>query len=84
MDICQSGKFTLLKSFQSTFGRSDENGCVGCVVLLSFKKFVSDESGATVVEYGLIATFVAIAVIGALQGLGGALVATFTMIGAAM
>jgi pilus assembly protein Flp/PilA len=84
MDICQSGKFTLLKSFQSSFGRSDENGCVGCVVLLSFKKFVSDESGATVVEYGLIVTFVAIAVIGALQGLGGALVATFTLIGAAM
>lgn len=47
-------------------------------------KFVSDESGATVVEYGLIAALVAIAVIGTLQGLGGALVATFTLIGAAM
>ncbi len=46
-------------------------------------KFVSDESGATVIEYGLITTFVAIALIGTLQGLGGALVATFTLIGAA-
>jgi pilus assembly protein Flp/PilA len=35
-----------------------------------FRKFLADESGATAVEYGLIATGIAIAIIGAVQGVG--------------
>ena len=34
------------------------------------KKFVRDESGATAIEYGLIAALVSVAAIGALQALG--------------
>jgi pilus assembly protein Flp/PilA len=37
------------------------------------KNFVKDESGATAIEYGLIAALVAVAIITALQALGGAL-----------
>ena len=40
-------------------------------------KFVSDESGATAIEYGLIAALIAVAIIGAVTALGGNLEATF-------
>ena len=35
-----------------------------------FKKFIRDESGATAIEYGLIAAGIAIAIITAVQGVG--------------
>lgn len=35
------------------------------------KKFIQDESGATAVEYGLIAGLIAVAIIAALTALGG-------------
>jgi pilus assembly protein Flp/PilA len=35
-----------------------------------FARFVRDESGATAIEYGLIAALVAVAIIGALTTLG--------------
>ena len=40
-------------------------------------RFVNDESGATAIEYGLIAALVAVAIIGALSALGGNLTETF-------
>lgn len=40
-------------------------------------RFVKDESGATAIEYGLIAGLVAIAIIGALTALGDKLDAAF-------
>jgi len=40
-------------------------------------RFVRDESGATAIEYGLIATLVAVAIIAALTTLGQALSTTF-------
>lgn len=48
------------------------------------KKFLADESGATVIEYGLIATFIGIAIIGTLQALGGTLANVFAFILAAL
>ncbi|AEQ50083.1 Flp family type IVb pilin [Pelagibacterium halotolerans] len=42
-----------------------------------FKKFVADESGATAIEYGLIAALVAVVVIAALSLLGEQLTGTF-------
>lgn len=41
-------------------------------------KFFKDESGATAIEYGLIAALVAVVLVGALQLLGGGLTGTFT------
>ena len=35
-----------------------------------FSRFVKDESGATAIEYGLIASLIAVAAIGAIQGSG--------------
>jgi pilus assembly protein Flp/PilA len=37
------------------------------------KKFLKDESGATAIEYGLIAALIAVAIVGALTTLGGGL-----------
>jgi pilus assembly protein Flp/PilA len=43
-------------------------------------RFVKDESGATAIEYGLIAAGIAIAIITAVQGVGTKLTANFTTI----
>ena len=40
-------------------------------------RFVKDESGATAMEYGLIAAGIAIAIITAVQGVGGKLSTNF-------
>ncbi len=49
-----------------------------------FSRFAQDESGATAIEYGLIAALVAVALIGALQALQGDLSSTFNNIGNAL
>ena len=47
-----------------------------------FKRFAADESGATAIEYGLIAALVAVVVITALTSLGGNLKTTFNNVAA--
>ncbi|HEX5380406.1 MAG TPA: Flp family type IVb pilin [Phenylobacterium sp.] len=49
-----------------------------------FKRFVADESGATAIEYGLIAALIAIVLIAAMNTLSGKIAGTFTKIGDAM
>ncbi len=46
--------------------------------MTTFRKFIRDESGATAIEYGLIAALVAVAIVGALGLLGGELDRIFT------
>jgi pilus assembly protein Flp/PilA len=41
------------------------------------RKFMKDESGATAIEYGLIAALVAVAIVGALTTLGTGLTTMF-------
>ena len=43
-------------------------------------KFAKDESGATAIEYGLIAALIAVVIIGAVQLLGTDLTNTFTSV----
>jgi pilus assembly protein Flp/PilA len=45
-----------------------------------FSKFLKDESGATAIEYGLIAAGISVAIIAVLQGLGSKLKTTFTSV----
>ena len=47
-------------------------------------RFVKDESGATAIEYGLIAGLMAVAVIAAIGALSPKLLSTFTSIGTKM
>lgn len=42
-----------------------------------FRRFVKDESGATAVEYGLIASLVGVAIIAGVSALGTSLNSTF-------
>ncbi len=42
-----------------------------------FARFVKDESGATAIEYGLIAALIAVAIIGAATTLGDEISGTF-------
>ncbi len=46
-------------------------------MLKSFKHFCGDESGATAIEYGLIAALVSVAAIGALTTMGNSLQTMF-------
>jgi pilus assembly protein Flp/PilA len=41
-------------------------------------KLIKNEKGATAIEYGLIAALIAVAAIGAMQGIGTKLSSTFT------
>ena len=47
-------------------------------------RFASDESGATAIEYGLIAAGISVAIIAVVQGLGGKLKTTFTSVSNAL
>ncbi len=46
-----------------------------------FARFVKDESGATAIEYGLIAALIAVAAITAMTSLGGKISSLFDFIG---
>jgi len=50
----------------------------------SLLKFLSDESGATAIEYGLIAAGISIAIIAAVNGLGTNLNEKFTSINSSL
>jgi len=50
----------------------------------SLVKFVSDESGATAIEYGLIAAGIAVAIIVTVQALGTQLNTTFSSVSSAL
>ena len=43
-------------------------------------RFANDESGATAIEYGLIAAGISVAIVLVVQGVGTQLVATFTKV----
>ena len=43
-------------------------------------QFVDDTSGATAIEYGLIAAGISVAIIAVVQGLGSKLTSTFTSV----
>ncbi|MCX4146827.1 MULTISPECIES: Flp family type IVb pilin [Paraburkholderia] len=60
-------RVTLLRSFRTDAAR--------------IKRFVSDELGVTAIEYGLIASLIAVVIIGAVALVGTDLNAVFTTIG---
>jgi pilus assembly protein Flp/PilA len=48
--------------------------------MLLVRKFLTDQSGATAIEYGLIAAGISVAIIAVVQGLGSKLDSTFTSV----
>ena len=53
-------------------------------MLKVLKSFVANESGATAIEYALIASLIAVFIIAALQSLGNKLSNEFSEVGAAL
>ena len=49
-----------------------------------FARFLKDESGATAIEYGLIAALIAVAIIGGVTALGGSVNTTMTTVSDAL
>jgi pilus assembly protein Flp/PilA len=52
----------------------------GAKTMIGFVEFLHDESGATAIEYGLIAAGISVAIIGVVNALGSGLNATFSTI----
>ncbi len=53
-------------------------------MISAIRIFLTDESGATAIEYGLIAALVSVAAIAALTSLGGSLTNIFTVVDGAL
>ena len=51
---------------------------------LQIKRFLNDESGATAIEYGLIAAGISLAIIAAVNALGTALSSNFSAISSSL
>jgi pilus assembly protein Flp/PilA len=52
--------------------------------MTTLQHFLKDESGATAIEYGLIAAGISVAIIAVVQGLGSKLNSTFTSVSNAL
>ncbi len=50
----------------------------------AFRNFLANESGATAIEYGLIAAGISVAIIAVVQSLGSSLNTTFTSVQTAL
>ena len=53
-------------------------------MLTSLKKFLANESGATAIEYALIASLIAVVIIGAVQTVGTKVSTVFSQVGSAL
>jgi pilus assembly protein Flp/PilA len=53
-------------------------------MIAKIAKFLNDESGATAIEYGLIAAGISVAIIATVQSLGSKLNTTFTSVNNAL
>jgi pilus assembly protein Flp/PilA len=54
------------------------SGARSIIMKSLFSRFVKDESGATAIEYGLIAAIIGVGIVVSLQGVKGKLVSTFS------
>jgi pilus assembly protein Flp/PilA len=55
-------------------------GVLGESLMKTISRFISNESGATAIEYGLIAALIAVVIIGAVTAVGTSLSTTFTTV----
>ncbi len=53
-------------------------------MIAKFSQFIADEGGATSIEYAIIASGVAVAIVAVVNGLGAAMLAKFTSVSAAL
>ena len=70
-NVCLSGKQASLESNAALYKLEHTMNKL-------FARFAKNESGATAIEYGLIASLISVAIIGALTTIGSKLTTTFT------
>ncbi len=61
-----------------------ENSWLEVIVTRLLARFQKDQSGATAIEYGLIAAGISVAIIAVVAGLGSELNVTFTSVSSAL
>lgn len=61
-------------------GIHNDNGQLELIMINLLKRFKNDESGATAIEYGLIAALIAVAIIAGAGAVGGSLDEKFNLI----
>jgi pilus assembly protein Flp/PilA len=49
-----------------------------------FVRFMQEEEGATAIEYGLLASLIAVVIVGAVRSIGGSLNTAFTTVSTAL
>jgi pilus assembly protein Flp/PilA len=64
--------------------RCNLNGRIVVSLVGFLRRLGSDQSGATAIEYGLIAALIALAIVGGATTVGGKVSATFTSIGSSL
>ena len=64
--------------------RSDSVGTMELKMMNLVVRFVRDETGATAIEYGLIAAGISVSIIAVIQGIGARLNTTFTSVQSAI
>jgi pilus assembly protein Flp/PilA len=69
--------------------KSVRSGCAGVrnqgkIAMSALKRLLQDESGATAIEYGLIAAGIAVAIIAVVRGVGSNLVIIFSSVSTAL
>jgi pilus assembly protein Flp/PilA len=79
IDLASIRSLAVLLPASTSLTQSKEAG-----VKRVFLKFLSDQSGATAIEYGLIAAGISLAIIAAVNGLGTTLSTNFTSINSSL
>lgn len=71
-----------LRPKTATRGKPNDCGCPNAEVFMynSLARFLRDESGATAIEYGLIAALIAVVIIGTLTAIGTSLSTKFNSV----
>jgi pilus assembly protein Flp/PilA len=69
---------------RKTTGIGTQHAAKEAHVKRNFLRFLSDESGATAIEYGLIAAGIAVVIITVVQGTGANLTTTFGSVSSAL
>jgi pilus assembly protein Flp/PilA len=72
-------QYELIVAIDQKIKRIKKQPCPGATTMKNlFSRFANDESGATAIEYGLIAALVSVVIIASLTAMGTQLTAVFT------
>jgi pilus assembly protein Flp/PilA len=65
-------------------GRRGNRNRIALTMKSTFSKFLSDDAGATAIEYGLIAALISVVIIATITAVGTQLTKTFTSVSTAL